>query len=106
MASINYKASMISRSYCCRCRIRDNNAINRYTSGFFRVIEMKEKVSASFAILLALAMVLSTYTSMIVPSSVIASPEGDESSEGGSDSSEGDQPEEPEPEVPEEEPEP
>jgi hypothetical protein len=56
---------------------------------------MKQKVTASFAIVLALAMILSTNPAMIMPSSIFASSDGDESgSQDESDSSESEQPEE------------
>ena len=67
---------------------------------------MKQKVAASFAIVLALAMMLSTNPAMIMPSSIFGSSDGDGGSQDESDSSESEQPEESEPEAPEEETEP
>ena len=63
---------------------------------------MKQKVAASFTMVLALAMMLSSNPAMIMPSSIFGSSDGDDGSDG-SDSSESEQPEESEPEAPEEE---
>ena len=64
---------------------------------------MKQKVAASFAVVLSLAMMLSTNPGMIMPSNIFGSSDGDDGSQDGSDSSESEQPEESEPEVPDEE---